>query len=122
VQFVVDKYRDTAETCQSSAVRVVVCGTEPDGSRTVVTKVADSCLEDTIVERYRTDGVHVSVYLATCLMWNGTGNPPAAATLSVDEALGLSADPVWQVRMDARVVTDATARHPSMPMWVGEPQ
>ena len=119
VQFVMDS-GSAPQTCQPSAGREVECGTEPDGSRTVVTKVSNNCLENTIVERYRKDRVHVSVYVATCLMWDGSRNPPAPAPLTVEEALALSADPVWQVRMDAAVVSAAAARYPSMASWVGE--
>jgi hypothetical protein len=83
---------------------------------TAVARRTDDCLADTVVERFRPDGVHVRAYLATCLMWNGQRYPPAPARLTVDDAVRLVADPVWGVRMSAVLVLDGAARYPGGPV------
>ncbi len=116
VQLTVDEYPMTDVACQSRT-----CNHNADGSTTVIAAgphtAEDACLEDTVVQRFRPDGVHISLYLASCLMWDGQRYPPARAVLSVDEAVAITADPAWGVSMDARLVADGVRRHPALPSW-----
>jgi hypothetical protein len=121
VQVTVDTYASTNRTCQPGLDRTVSCETELDGSLTAVTWVAGDCQQATIVEYFRPDGVHVSLYLAACLMWDGQREPPAAAPLTVAQARALVADPVWGRSMDAGLVTAGQARFPSPALWVSTP-
>ncbi len=114
LQLSIDSYPPTGDTCRTGQ-----CRTGADGSTTVIGTTAGDCQESTVVQRYRPDGVHISVYLGTCLMWDGHAYPPAPAPLTVDQAIALTADPHWGARMDAELVTEAAARYPALPLWVG---
>ena len=119
-----DGYPLAADTCRSSTCQTAadgattVVGAGPTGSNVRGSSSDDGCLEDTIVQRYRPDGVHVSVFLASCLMWDGQRYPPGQSILTVAEAVSLAADPHWGVSMDARLVAEAAQRYPSLPEWV----
>jgi hypothetical protein len=117
VQVTVDSYPATAEVCQSNS-----CSRDADGATTAIgtgaaAATSAGCLETTRVQRFRPDGVHVSVFLATCLMWDGQGYPPGRTVLTVEEAAAIAADPHWGTSMDARLVAAAAQRFPSLPPW-----
>jgi hypothetical protein len=115
VQLTIDSYPPTSQTCRTSS-----CRTGADGAVTAIAASTGSCLENTVVQRFRPDRVHVTVFVATCLMWDGQRYPPGRSTLTVDEAVALAADPHWGVSMDSRLVAEAAQRYPSLPQWTHE--
>lgn len=95
---------DTGSTCEAG----------PGGEPTEVLTDPGNCVQSTVVSVDHGNGVVVTVYVATCLLWNGTSNPPCPAALTTEEAIGIAADPSWGTRMDSTLVEAADARFPAL--------
>lgn len=90
------------------------CKRERDGTVVVVLPNAGNCVQSEAIQAGHPDGTLVQVDLSTCLMWNGTANPPAANVLSVAQAITIATDPSWGLRMNAGLVVTAARTYPSL--------
>jgi hypothetical protein len=106
----------TTDQCQSSDGMAVSCTPLAGGATAVITTNSSNCVQSLSVEVHRRDRVIVGVYVATCLMFDGTTNPPGRAGLTQAQAVAIAADPQWGSTMDADLVTDAASRFPSLPV------
>ncbi|MEV4517637.1 hypothetical protein AB0K00_52855 [Dactylosporangium sp. NPDC049525] len=80
-----------------------------------VTELPDNCVQRTVVQHRRPDGVSVQVNIASCLAWDGTTNPVAPQALTVEQAKAVAADPRWGVMIPRSLVDAGQAQHPDLP-------
>lgn len=86
----------------------------PDGARVQVISNSGNCVETTSVSVDHGNGVVVTIYVATCLPWNGSTNPPCPPALTAEEAIAIAADPSWGPRMSSLLVAAGNAQFPSL--------
>lgn len=48
--------------------------------------------------------------ISTCLTWEGKGTSPALPVLSVKEAIGIAANPIWGTKLPAEFVINGAKR------------
>ncbi|MFI5928311.1 hypothetical protein ACIA3K_20430 [Micromonospora sp. NPDC051543] len=89
-------------------------GGDPDPGTVELTEVPGNCVQDKMITVYHRDGLQIDVLISTCLAWNGKGNSPAPAVLSVDEAIAIAADPTWGTKLPADYVRSGAKRFPTL--------
>jgi hypothetical protein len=92
------------------------CSTLTSGATVLTTRISDNCIEPLMIDVDHGDGTVVEIDVATCLPWNGHGNPPTSMAITAAQALQIAVNPVWETsQMDATLVRDAASRFADLP-------
>ncbi|MBM0230556.1 hypothetical protein JNW91_00890 [Micromonospora sp. STR1_7] len=89
-------------------------GGDPAPGTVELTEVPGNCVQDKMVTVHHGGGLQVDLLISTCLAWDGTQNPSAAPVLTVDEAVGIAANPIWGTRLPAEIVTSGEKLYPAL--------
>ncbi|MEU8180778.1 hypothetical protein AB0B85_20085 [Micromonospora sp. NPDC049044] len=79
-------------------------GGDPPPGTVELTELPDNCVQNKMVTVHHRGGLQVDLMIATCLAWEGMGNTPALPALSVQEAIGVAANPIWGTKLPAEYV------------------
>ncbi len=102
--------RSQLDPCGTDAE--LTCSVETGGVHVRVIGDPSNCIETSEVAVDHGNGVVVTIYISTCLQWNGRTNPPCPPALTTAGAIAVAADPAWGPLMDAALVTFADAKYP----------
>ncbi|WP_327041159.1 hypothetical protein OG400_28175 [Micromonospora ureilytica] len=75
-----------------------------------LTEVPDNCVQNKMVTVHHGGGLRVDLMISTCLTWEGKGTSPALPVLSVKEAIGIAANPIWGTKLPAEFVINGAKR------------
>ena len=98
----------------------VGCTVMPNGDFVLVDGLTDNCIETQSVTVTHPDGSNVTIFLSTCLQWDGKQNAPSPSALTIEQAIAIATYPRWDVSMEPSLVSAVLpTREPRM--WTRTP-
>ncbi|MET7950863.1 hypothetical protein [Micromonospora sp. NPDC005324] len=89
-------------------------GGDPAPGTVELTEVPDNCVQTQMVTVHHRAGLQVDLMISTCLAWDAKGTSPAPPVLSVKEATGIAANPIWETKLPAEFVINGAKRFPEL--------
>lgn len=104
-------------TCRglNIGLETTACEIRPDGTVVQQLDVMDSCTQRKMIIGWHPDHAVVTLFLASCLAYDGNDYPTGNQALSVTEAANIAADPRLGPTLDAGYVTLGAAKFPKLP-------